>query len=62
MATGVYLRVSSRSQQVKSQRYQIERYLSANKADTARWFVDDGISGSVMDRPALDSLKRAIFL
>ncbi len=62
MATGIYLRVSSRSQQVKSQRHQIERYLSANKADTARWFVDDGISGSVMDRPALDSLKRAIFL
>ena len=62
MATGIYLRVSSRSQQVKSQRYQIERYLSANKADTARWFVDDGISGAVMDRPALDSLKRAIFL
>ena len=62
MATGVYLRVSSRSQQVKSQRYQIERYLSANKVDDARWFVDDGISGSVMDRPALNSLKRAIFL
>ena len=62
MATGVYLRVSSRSQQVKSQRYQIEQYLAANKADTARWFVDDGISGSVMDRPALDGLKRAIFL
>jgi DNA invertase Pin-like site-specific DNA recombinase len=56
------MRVSSRSQQVKSQRHQIERYLSANKADTARWFVDDGISGSVMDRPALDSLRRAIFL
>ena len=62
MATGVYLRVSSRSQKVKSQRYQIERYLSANKVDDARWFVDDGISGSVMDRPALNSLKRAIFL
>ncbi len=62
MDTGIYMRVSSRSQQVKSQRHQIERYLSANKADTARWFVDDGISGSVMDRPALDSLKRAIFL
>ncbi len=62
MDTGIYMRVSSRSQQVKSQRHQIERYLSANKADTALWFVDDGISGSVMDRPALDSLKRAIFL
>ncbi len=62
MDTGIYMRVSSRSQQVKAQRHQIERYLSANKADTARWFVDDGISGSVMDRPGLDSLKRAIFL
>ncbi len=62
MDTGIYMRVSSRSQQVKSQRHQIERYLSANKADTARWFVDDGFSGSVMDRPALDSLKQAIFL
>ncbi len=62
MNTGVYMRVSSRSQQVKSQRHQIERYLSATDIDDTRWFVDDGISGSVMERPALDSLKRAIFL
>ncbi len=62
MATGVYMRVSSRSQLVRSQRREIERYLSANRMEDVRWFVDDGISGAVMDRPALEKLKQAIFL
>ena len=50
MATGVYLRVSSNSQSVASQRREIERYLSAHGIDDARWFIDEGISGAVMDR------------
>ncbi len=62
MATAVYLRVSSRSQRVKSQRHQIERYLEAQSVEDARWFEDNAISGSIMERPALDKLKRAIFL
>ena len=60
--TGIYMRVSSRSQKVASQRREIERYLSANGMTEVRWFVDEGVSGAVMERPALDRLKRAIFL
>ena len=62
MGTAVYLRVSSNSQSVASQQREIERYLSANGIEDAQWFVDEGISGAVMDRPALDELKRSIFL
>jgi len=62
MAIAVYMRVSSKSQRVRSQRCEIERYLSANGIDDAKWFIDDGISGAVMHRPALDQLKQAIFL
>lgn len=60
--TGVYLRVSSRSQKVASQRREIERYLAAHSIADMRWFIDEGVSGTVMDRPALHRLKRAIFL
>ena len=62
MATAVYLRVSSASQTVTSQRREIERYLAANGVTDARWFVDEGITGAVIDRPALSDLRQAIFL
>ena len=60
--TGVYLRVSTNSQSVRSQRRTIERYLEAHDIEDARWFIDEGITGATMDRPALSDLKRAIFL
>ncbi len=62
MATAIYARISSRSQTTASQRREIERYLSANDITDARWYIDEGISGAVMDRPALRDLKRSIFL
>ena len=62
MATAVYMRVSSKSQKVASQRREIERFLSGNDIAGARWFVDEGVSGSIMERPALDGLKRAVFM
>ncbi len=61
MSIAVYLRVSSKSQRVRSQRHEIERYLAANGVADARWFIDNGVIGAVMARPALDELKRAIF-
>ena len=61
MSTAVYLRVSSKSQRVRSQRHEIERYFAANGVTDARWFIDHGVIGAVMERPALDALKRAIF-
>ncbi len=53
MATAIYMRVSSKSQKVASQRREIERFLSGNDIADARWFIDEGVSGSVMERPAL---------
>ena len=61
MATAVYLRVSSKSQKVRAQRREIERYLEANGITDARWFVDEGVSGAVVSRPGLDKLKAEIF-
>ncbi len=62
MAPAIYMRISSRSQTTASQRREIERYLSANDITDARWYIDEGVSGAVMDRPALHDLKRSIFL
>ncbi len=60
--TGIYLRVSSNTQSVRAQRRTIERYLEAHDIDDVRWFIDEGISGATMDRPALADLKRGIFM
>ncbi len=62
MAVAVYLRISSKSQRVRSQRRAIERFLDASGMTDVRWFIDEGVSGTVMDRPALADLKRAVFL
>ena len=62
MGVAVYLRVSSKSQHVRSQRRAIERYLDANGMTEARWFMDEGVSGTVMERPALAELRQAVFL
>ena len=61
MTTAVYLRVSSKSQSVRSQRIEIERFLTSQNITDVRWFIDEGISGSVITRPGLDELKAAIF-
>ena len=62
MSVAVYMRISSRSQQVRSQRLAIERYLAAHDIRDCQWFIDEGITGAVMDRPGLADLKRTIFL
>ena len=62
-ATAVYLRVSSKSQSVKSQRREVQRYLDGHgiAVPDNRWFVDDGVSGATTDRPGLRKLRLAIF-
>ena len=62
MAVGIYMRVSHRSQKVASQRREIERYLSAHGMTEVQWYIDEGVTGAVMNRPGLDDLKKAIFL
>jgi DNA invertase Pin-like site-specific DNA recombinase len=59
--TAVYLRVSSRSQKVASQRREIQRYLDGHKLADVRWFIDDGVSGKDLNRPALQELNKAVF-
>ena len=61
MATAIYMRVSTSAQSVASQRREIRHYLKAHDIDDATWFVDEGISGATMDRPALQELKASIF-
>ena len=61
MATGIYLRVSSSSQTVASQRREIERYLTAHRIGDVTWFIDNGTTGTTMNRPALRKLKASIF-
>ena len=60
MMTGVYLRVSSKSQSVASQRREIERYLANHEIVEVRWFADT-MTGSNIDRPALAELRKAVF-
>ena len=62
MSTAVYMRVSSNSQSVAAQRHELKRFLASHNGTEARWFIDEGVSGATMDRPALEQLKRAIFM
>ena len=62
MAVAVYMRVSSSQQTVASQRREVKRYLDAHRMTDVRWFIDEGVSGVTMDRPALERLKQAVFM
>ena len=59
----VYLRVSSKSQKVASQKRGIQQYLDGNKITVPadRWYVDSGLSGKDLNRPYLKKLQTAIF-
>ena len=59
--TAVYLRVSSKSQKVASQKREIQRFLDGRRMTDVRWFVDEGASGKSLDRPALQQLRTAVF-
>ena len=59
--TAVYLRVSSKSQKVASQKREIQQFLDGRKLTEVRWFVDEGASGKSLDRPALQQLRAAVF-
>ena len=60
--TAVYLRVSTREQDVVSQRHQIDQWLEANGLTVPdhRWYVDHGWSGKNLTRPHFQSLQSAI--
>src|SRR5438045_2798789 len=57
---GVYIRVSSQSQKVDSQRVEIEQYLNRHQLNDVRWF-EDKESGKTLKRPGFQTLQDAIF-
>ena len=54
MTTAIYLRVSSQSQDIKSQEPDLQAWAKA-QAEDVRWFKDK-FTGTQMDRPGLDKL------
>ena len=64
MRAAVYLRVSSKSQKVASQKRAIRQYLNNHGIEVPadRWYVDHGWSGKSLDRPDMDELQRAVFM
>lgn len=55
MHTAIYTRVSSRSQDTRSQRPDLERWAAADGAEV-RWYTDTA-SGATMDRPGWQRLE-----
>ncbi len=53
----VYARVSTHDQEVENQLEELRRYVAARGWE-AREYVDEGVSGAVEQRPALDELVR----
>lgn len=59
MAVAAYLRVSSRSQTIETQRATIER-VAKNRGDTAIDWFSETESGKKLDRPVLTRLREAV--
>ncbi len=53
----VYVRVSTHDQEVENQLVELRRYVEVRGWE-AREYVDEGVSGAVEQRPALDKLLR----
>jgi DNA invertase Pin-like site-specific DNA recombinase len=60
---GVYLRVSTKDQDTRSQRAEIEQYLKASgiAADSVTWYEDQE-TGTTLKRPEFDRLQGDIFV
>jgi DNA invertase Pin-like site-specific DNA recombinase len=61
MSVGVYIRVSSESQRLDSQRAELERWLSMHgyQDDQVAWY-EDKVTGKSMDRPAFRKLEKDV--
>ena len=62
MSTAIYLRVSSKSQKVESQRHAIESYLRGYGITDPTWYEDTiSTRKDLSERPGLTALQDAIF-
>ncbi len=57
LRAAVYVRVSTHDQEVENQLAELRKYVAARGWE-AREYVDEGVSGAVEQRPALDKLLR----
>ncbi len=57
LRAAVYARVSTYDQEVENQLGELRRFVDA-RGWQAREYVDEGVSGAVEQRPALDELVR----
>jgi DNA invertase Pin-like site-specific DNA recombinase len=60
VTVAAYVRVSSRSQDVRSQRDAIGRCAAARGDDPASWYVENWSATKSLDRPALNELRAAV--
>ena len=62
MSVGVYIRVSTTSQQLDSQRAEIQQWLDTQgyQSEDTKWY-EDKESGRTIDRPAFQQLQTDIF-
>lgn len=57
-----YLRVSTKGQMgddafgIEAQRHDIKEYCESNNIEVVNWYIDEGISGAKVSRPALDKI------
>ena len=55
LATAIYVRVSSRSQDTASQEPDLKRWAAAQQDEPVRWYRDK-FTGKTMDRPGFNRL------
>ncbi len=59
--TAVYMRVSTKQQNVASQTQLIQHWLAGHRIEDAKWYIDQGESGAHLVRPRFQELQRGIF-
>lgn len=58
--TACYLRVSTDEQNLDGQRQVVQAYVERHGLKNIVWYVDDGITGDTLDRPAMVQLRKDI--
>lgn len=62
MKAAVYMRVSTKAQELAGQRQVIQRWLEGHGVEDCQWCIDHGVSGATLDRPAMKDLQHRVFM